>query len=200
MKLMNLKQLYEEMRAKQEPRQQFQIVYNGVIADTFFFIDQTPFVLAFGIIMTGAYFELQVQPGFNVTIPFSKKIYNMIIREFHIKYDPNHKYSPFDFLKAINKKIPQHITSTRPVEPRHIAKYRRDIEESNKVYFCGFANQKKYGRHVSQKNLHKTRTLMGEEAYRRCLHEGISTKWTDMEGADRYKHWKDINPKDYFDF
>ncbi|OCN03404.1 hypothetical protein A7X67_11000 [Clostridium sp. W14A] len=45
----------------------------------------------------------------------------------------------------------------------------------------------------------KTRTLMGEAAYQRCLKEKISTKWTDEKGADRYRQWKEIAPSDYLD-
>ena len=40
---------------------------------------------------------------------------------------------------------------------------------------------------------------MGEEAYQRCLREGISTKWTDKQGSDRYKHWRTMKPCDYFE-
>lgn len=199
MKLTNINQLYNEMKENKQPRQQFQIEYNHVLADVFFFIDQTPFVLAFGIVATQAYFELQVSTGFQVIPVFDKEIYDLIIREFHIRYDPNHKFRPLDFLEAINRKLPQHVSATKSVEPRHIAKYHRDIDEAEKIYFCGFISQRKFGRNVSQKNLNKTRTLMGEAAYQRCLKEKISTKWTDEKGADRYRQWKEIAPSDYLD-
>lgn len=198
LKLTNLKQLYGEMKTTQQTRQQFQITYNSVVADVFFFIDKTPFILAFGIVATQAYFELQVTTGFNVVSLFDNETYDLIIKEFHIQYKPDHKFRPSDFLEAINLKLPKHVSETKPVEPKHIAKYHRDIEEADKIYFCGFINQSKFGRHVSSQNLYKTHVLMGEEAYRRCLLEGISTKWTDKQGADRYTHWKDVKSSDYF--
>lgn len=158
----NISNLYYEMRVKHALRQQFQIEYNGVLADTLFFIDQTPFILAFGIIGTTDYFELQMQTGFNIAVPFSDEVYHEIIKAFNIKYDPTHTFRPTDFLKAINKKMPQHLTGTKPATPPSIAKYRRnDITEADKIYFCGFINERKFGKATSSKNLKKTLILMG---------------------------------------
>lgn len=198
MKLDNLRHLYYEMLKEKSTRQEFDFEYNGVNADVFFFIDKKPFILAFGIKLTQAYFELEVKPGFEVETLFSHKIYDLITKEFHINYDPNHKYSPFDFLRYVNDKIPHHIKETRAAEPRLIAHYHRDIEEADKIYFCGFINHRAEGRHVSSENLRKTRLLMGEDAYQRCLAENISTKWTNEIGKDRFEHWKNIKPEDYF--
>lgn len=191
LKLTNIISLYKEMKNLGLLRQQFDFEYNGVMADVFFFIDQQPFILAFGIKLTQSYFELEIHPGFEVHTPFSRKLYNLIIHEFNIHFSPSHKYSPFDFLNAFNNKIPQHLKDTQTIEPYHIANYRRDIEEADKIYFCGFINHSK--NHASPENLKKTRLLMGEEAYKRCLDENISTKWTDEIGKDRYKEWKNIN-------
>jgi hypothetical protein len=67
------------------------------------------------------------------------------------------------------------------------------------TYICGFINERKFGNATSSKNLKKTLILMGKEVYQRCVQEGISTKWTNQKGADRYKHWHNMKSCDYFD-
>lgn len=197
MRLTNIESLYKEMLNNNLTRQQFDFEYNGVVADVFFFIDQNPFILAFGIKLTQAYFELEMKSGFEIKTSFSNEIYNLIIHEFHIQYDPTHKYHPFDFLNIVNSKIPQHIKGTHTVEPCDVAIYHRDVEEANRKYFVGFVNHSGNGRHVRRKNLEKTWKFMGYEAYQRCLQENISTKWTDEIGKDKFKEWRNIRPNDY---
>jgi hypothetical protein len=195
MKLDRLKSLYIEMKEANEDRQQFEFEYNGVLADVFLFIDQQPFIMAFGIKLTQTYFEVPVKPGFIVNGYLDKELLDIIIEEFHIEYNPNHKYSPLDFLQAVNKQIPQTLKETRPVTPRNIAHYHRNVEDADKLYFCGFLDNSKARNKVTNENLIKTRLLMGEEAYQRCKRENLSTKWTDAIGKDKYRQWRKLKPE-----
>jgi hypothetical protein len=167
-------------------RQQFKITYNRIEADVFFFIDQTPFILAFGIVHTSCYFEIQVFKGFQAKNFQPTEIYKKICNAFDIKFDRSHTFTIVDFLTAINRKIPQNVHYTTNALPQSIAKYRRDIEESDKIYFLKFVSHINDGKHVTMENLRKTRILMGEQAYQRCKSENISTCWTDDKHCDHY--------------
>lgn len=182
------------MKAAGLSRQQFDFEYNEVEADTFFFIDQNPFILAFGLKLTRTYFEIEIESKNLQTADFfTPELYKTICREFHIKYDPNHTYKPIDFLKAINKEVPQHVKNTRKTKPSNMIRYHRDVDEAEKIYFCGFLDNNKAGTKV--RNLEKTRLLMGEKAYITCKQENLSTKWTDDPKKDKYNHWEELRPE-----
>lgn len=190
MKLTNIVNLYIEMRKSNQFRQQFDFTYNEITADVMFLIDQTPFILLFGIKNTREYFEIEMKEGFRVPNYLDPMTFNLIKRIFKIKYDPQHIYKPADFWNAFNSKIPKHVCKTKPAVPSSIAYYRKDVEESNKIYFCGFKDNNKLGQRV--RNLEKTRKLMGEKAYQRCKKENLSTRWTDKPSKDLFENWEKL--------
>ena len=193
MKLTSIISLYKEMKQSEQLRQQFEFSYNGVTADVIFLIDQSPFVLIFGIKSSGEYFEIKIKEGFRVPDFFDPDTFEKVLRIFKIRYDPNHVYRPADFWEAFSSKIPQHARLTKKVTPSSIIHYRRNVEEADKTYFVGFRDNNKLGCQV--RNLDKTRKLMGEEAYARCKEENLSTRWTDEQGKDRFEIWRDLLQK-----
>lgn len=190
MKLVSIIDLYHEMKTADQLRQQFTFEYNGVVADVMFFIDSSPFELLFGILTTQESFSIAVNEGFIVPNYFDNNLYMQIVRIFKIQNSPGHTFGPSDFWNAFSPQVPHHVKATRPVTPKDIATYKKDIEESDRLYFCGFIDQSKTGHNV--RNLEKTRTLMGEQAYQICKRKRISTKWTDKASADKYSHWKEM--------
>lgn len=59
-----------------------------------------------------------------------------------------------------------------------LARYHRDVEEADKVYFERFLPHNGINSNASEPNLDKTRRLLGEEIYRACRERNISSCWT----------------------
>jgi hypothetical protein len=71
-----------------------------------------------------------------------------------------------------------------------VAKYYDDIEESEKIYFIGFLDNNKLCHKVSDRNLRKTRLLIGEDAYYTCMKHNISTRWSALPKDDNFNNRK----------
>lgn len=97
-------------------------------------------------------------------------------------YGVTNERTPFrtgKFFAEFNEKIPATATDRARVLPHQIASYRRDVEEADKKYFCGWRNNKLENKKVTLKNLEKTRALIDEKTYVFCKDHNISTRWTD---------------------
>ena len=76
-------------------------------------------------------------------------------------------FKPKHFFEAFNNGIPQYVNSKNKVRPIDIAKYRRDVEESDKIFFFGWIDHEKnkienknYKGNVQKGNLDKTRKYL----------------------------------------
>lgn len=176
--LQNFERLFITMNKMGEKKQKFTICYNSIRAHVLFLADIEPFLLIFGIQDTNEYLELEMSQGFEVNSFFTKELYLKLIEIFNIQYDPNHKFTPNDFLSFINNNVPE-FRKTERVKNSDILRYKRNIEEADKIHFCGwiYHNTKS---NATPANLEKTRLLMGEVAYKRCCERNISSKWTDL--------------------
>ncbi len=177
MRLENFEPLFIAMNQVGEKKQRFTIEYNGVRAHVLFLADVEPFLLIFGIQGTNEYFELEMNQDFEVNSFFAKELYRKLIEIFNIQYDPDHKFTPNDFLSFVNNNVPE-FRNTERVKNSDILRYKRDVEEADKVYFWSDYHTTKSN--AQPPNLEKTRLLMGEAAYKRCCERNISSKWTDL--------------------
>ncbi|EAG6774568.1 hypothetical protein FZX04_02005 [Listeria monocytogenes] len=176
--LENFKPLFTAMNKDGERRQRFTIEYNGVRVHILFLADLEPFLLMFGIQDTNEYFELEMNRNFEVSSFFAKDLYRKLIDIFNIRYDPNHKFTPNDFLDFVNNNVPNY-RYTEKIENSDVLKYKRYVEDSDKIYFCGWIYHTTKS-NAQSSNLNKTRILLGEAAYNRCCERNISSKWTDL--------------------
>lgn len=146
--------------------------------DVFFFADSAPYVLAFGAIGRNFYFEINVDPR-TLETPgvFPRDVYYRLCEILELRANPANRFTPTAFLQQVNEAMKG--VTFRPVTPRDISVYRRDVEESAKIYFCGWLDNTKAGNKVTPGNLMKTRRWLGEKAYERCRDRNISSRWTD---------------------
>lgn len=132
----------------------------------------------FGIQGTNEYFELEMNRNFEISSFFTRELYRKLIDIFNIQYDPNHKFTPKDFLAFVNNNVPEY-RYTKKVESSDVLQYKREVEEADKVHFCGWIYHTTKS-NAQSPNLQKTRILLGEEAYNRCCERNISSRWTDL--------------------
>ncbi|MFF3926068.1 DUF6037 family protein [Paenibacillus lactis] len=177
LKLTGLRELYADMKTKRIKRYKFAFTYNSVSFDVFFFTDETPFKLMFGVKAHNFYFEVNVTNGFVIDTNLRDK-YTQLCKILGLQYDPDNPFKTFYFFSEFNKRIPQHADVSYIPESSEIGYYRRDIEESEKIYFLSWRDNEKRGEKVSPENLQKTRLLLGYDAYLICKRKNISSRWT----------------------
>lgn len=176
--LSSLRPFYKDMKANKIDRVRFTYTYGRVTFDVFFFIDETPFSLLFGAKQFNLAFELQVLPGFSVESYLPDEIYKALCKALGLVYDAAHPFSTRAFLSDFERHIPAVVFSLSKPEPHDIAIYRSDVEENEKIYFCGWRDNTPRGEKVTPRNLHKTIRLLGEQAYQVCSRKNLSSCWT----------------------
>lgn len=186
-----LKVLHRDMQVKKEERATFPFEYNGKSFSCIFLTDIIPYRLY--LTTLGAVpkvFEFEIKKGYKVESFIED--YKMLIEYLEIKYDPKHKFLPFDFFEALNKKIPKEF-KVRPdyKETLKVVSKRRKIEEEEKIYFCGW-RRNAIGQSVSEKNYEKTRSSFGDEKAEMSRRKNISSCWTDRDDDEELKRLSEI--------
>ena len=181
MKLDGLAKLYKSMVTQQIERYRFEYKAGKAVFDVFFFIDENPFVLLFGVKAANFSFELDVEKGFNIDPQLDRETYKKLCEALGLEYDPDNPFKPFNFFKEFNNFIPQSAVIAQKAEPHDVANYRSDVEEADKIYFLKWRDNTKRGENVQWENLQKTKKLLGEKAYLRCKQKNISSCWADKK-------------------
>ncbi len=182
MKLTGLIPLFESMKAQKIKRYKFQFQRNNVVFDVIFFTDSNPYSLLFGARGHNFSFEISVEKGFLINEnKLPKEVYSRLAKVLGLKYDPNNKFRPIFFFEDFNKSIPSSAHPRNIPKPHEIAMYRRDVEETHKIYFCGWRDNTSRGQNATEENLEKTKKLLGYETYLICRSKNISSLWTDNE-------------------
>jgi len=180
-----LRPLYKSMRTQGLERQRFPYSHGVANFDVFFFIDSQPFELLFGAHGHNLAFSFKVLNGFVVQDSnLSKEDYSELCRILDLTYDPNNKFSPASFLSSFNEKIPTTAKPDHVPQAHETVRFRRDVAEADKKYFCGWRNNNIQKDRVTPENLAKTLELLGKSIYEMCKRRNISTRWTDI-AADR---------------
>ncbi len=96
-----------------------------------------------------------------------------------MQYDPENRFLPGKFFREFDFAIPHLGSQINKAVYYEVARYRRDVEESDKIYFMGWLDNDKQAHRVTEQNLQKTRRLLGFDIYEACKRKNISSRWTD---------------------
>lgn len=179
MKLDGIKSLYKSMREKKIDRYKFDFLFNGKRFDVLYFIDEEPHKLAVGIKSHNFYFEKEVKIGYKIKPFFDEGDYSKFCEIMGFKFDEKSPFSPSIFFKELNASVPEVAYKNKIPKPHEVAEFRKDVEESEKIFFVGWLDNRIRGRKVSEDNLKKTRRLLSEQAYLMCKEMNISSRWSD---------------------
>jgi len=185
MKLNGLYNLYKDMKKNNIERYRFDYKNGKGNFDIFFFIDENPFILLFGAKGGNFSFEIEVKNGFTIDTKLDKETYKKLIKFLGIEYSEVDPFSTFKFFEDFNLNIPNKLNVSNIAKPHEVIKYRKNVEESDKIYFWKWLDNTKQGNEVSIENLEKTKRILGEKAYLRCKEKKISSCWTDDENKKR---------------
>lgn len=185
-----LESLHNNMKLNDMERVIFQFRYNEKGFSCIFITDILPYRLYLSTLGDKpTTFELKINNKYETSSYMEE--YNKLIEYLEIKYDPNHKFKPNDFFRSLNSKIPENCNN----KPNYkdvilIAASHREIEEPNKIYFCGWKNN--IVRNVTDGNLEKTRSAFGDELAELCKKKNISSRWTDIDKDEEINKINDI--------
>lgn len=181
MKLTGLSALFKRMEQDGEVRSKIEYRHGKVTFDVLFLIDESPFSLMFGAKGHNVSFEFKVGPGFSVNPTIPNDVYRALCKALGLTFDRANPFRISSFLEDFSTAVPNLLGTKSKVKPQDVARHRRHVEDSDKIYFCGWRDNTKRSEHVTAKNLQKTRELLGEAAYLSCKKRNISTCWTDRE-------------------
>lgn len=174
-----LRPLHRSMRAFGVDRYKFRHRHGAAEFDVIFFTDSAPYLLLFGVRGQALAFEFLVHPGYQVDPMLPNEKFRALCRVLGLTFDPNNRFSTKAFLVEFSSRIPTEATNDGRVTYRDLTPYRRDVDEADKKYFVGWRNHKGQGTDVTDKNLEKTRLLLGEDAHKTCKTRRISSVWTN---------------------
>jgi len=178
--LNGLRPLHKSMLMQRISRQKFCYRHLAVEFDVYYFIDESPNELLFGAKGHNFAFTVIIQKGFKVAPYMKSEDYARLREILGIKGGSGNPFSISAFLMEFDKKIPTSASTPAIPEPHEIS-ITRDVDEAHKRFFFGWRDNKKRGEQVSEKNLKKTKELLGVPTYESCLKHNISSKWTDIE-------------------
>ncbi len=183
MKLDGLMALYKNMIRENIDSAKFQYVVRDIMFDVFFSIENKPFELLFGHLgKEYVAFTITVENGFNINPIIDNDIYKSLCRLFRTTGTSLNTLKMSEFFSEFNKKIP-HSPKKHKISDK--AQYVRNVDEAEKIYFCGWLrNDKEKGRGVSAQNLEKTRKLLNK-AYAFCKTHNVSSCWSDIPADER---------------
>lgn len=189
--LNRLRLLHQSMNVHRIDRYRFPFYRNHKEFDVFFFADMMPYELMFGLVRGQWSFSVKVLEGYRVNAWLGDD-YVGLCKALDLKHDPKNPFRPADFFKDLNHVVPSEASRNNEVEPEEVARYcRSSVEEPDKIYFLGWREHlDPEVRDVTERNLEKTRRLLGEDAYLRCRKYHISTAWTDdpKKASNRWRY------------
>lgn len=193
--LNNIAKLINDMILKSYLQQQFKVKYNSRIIDIILFLDVTPYQMLIGVEGT--------QVGFVTNISKMGEVEDWIHRYYELRialgiHGKNGcHFTPTILFGIIDQNAPAYAQQkfTPLITSRY--KYIRDVEEADKVYFCGWRFNGVNGT-VKLANLEKTKLAFGKDAQHLCKAHNISSKWTDIQAhAQNYSHPLPLKPNNY---
>lgn len=178
MKLSGLIPLYRSMRQQDIGRYKFRYELNHLTFDCLFFIDIEPFELVMGCLGHNFAIFKEVKQGFEVD-PFIERDTFFDLRNALKTTDTSfHRFSAVDFFKQFDAQIPDYANPRNVAQPSDVVRYFSNIEEADKIHFCGWLDNNIRGNKVSEDNQEKTRRLMGQKVYEFSKRRNQSTRWT----------------------
>lgn len=179
-----LRILHQDMKNNGKTRAVFPFDFNKKSFSCIFMVDIFPFRLYLTTVgIKPMVFELEIDREYKTKSYID--CYRELVGYLEIKFDPNHKFIPDDFLSALNKKIPNRFSN----EPTYtevlvVGSKCRSVEDEKKIYFCGWkANP--LGKKVTEMNLEKTRLAFGDQMANICKIKNISSRWTDIKNDEK---------------
>ena len=181
MKLPGLIPLYRSMKSQDIGRYKFRYQLNHLTFDCLVFIDIEPFELVMGCLGHNFAIFLDVQKGFEIDTFIQRETFFALRNALKTTNSSDNRFDPNQFFLDFDKEIPEHADPRNTATAKDVVRYYSDIEEADKIHFCGWLDNNLRKHTVTDSNLDKTRRFMGQRVYDFAKRRNQSTRWTHDE-------------------
>jgi len=189
MKLQNLPHLRKSMREQDITQTKFDFRFRSLLFLVVYIAEKFPHELLFGCRLKNLFFIVQVNVGYIISTNLETSTYKALVAALDLRFDPNNPFSPTIFFQDFDNNTPTTTNPKNIPKVSEIAQLRRDVEDSEKIYFFGWRVNEIKNSKVSPENLDKTRKICGMATYEFCKKNNISSCWTD-DAAKEVPYYK----------
>jgi methylthioribose-1-phosphate isomerase len=142
--------------------------------------DCSPQELVFGCQHHNIFFKVAVYSNYNIGVMIADQAFFAIRDLLRTNETSSAALLSKDIFVDFAPKIP--VAANRAGVPTHeeILNNSRDVEESEKIYFCGWLIHDGVTSRPTPANLAKTMRACGQEFFEFCKKYNISSRWTDI--------------------
>ncbi len=188
-KMDNLENLYNSMKTENQTRVVFPFEYNERGFSCLFLVDILPYRLHVSSLGNRSFIiEFELNEQFEIKENMNNEDYINLVRYLDLRYNPENRFRPKFFLERLNLGIPIH---TRNPNYSEVLRNSRNIEENERIYFCGWRNNN-INERVSDENLYKTKIAFGDKYFEICRKNNISFRWTNVKNEERINEINNI--------
>lgn len=178
MKLERLETLHQDMITQNILKTRFIFNFRNLQFSVIYIAEEFPQTLLFGCVAHNLFFVLDVDEQYQIKT-FLGDNYRPLLDALNLEYDPNNHFSPNVFFEEFRIVIPLHTNPNNTPSITEIAVLRRDVDEEDRIHFCGWRTHDGITSNATTENLSKTQKICGRAAYEVCRAHNISSRWTD---------------------
>jgi len=124
---------------------------------------------------------LDVQKGFEINTFIKRETFFALINALKTDSSSDNRFDANQFFSDFDKNVPEHANPHNTATTSDVVRYYSNIEEADKIHFCGWLDNNLRKHSVTDSNLSKTRRLMGQEVHDFAKRRNQSTRWTHDE-------------------
>ena len=170
--------LHQDMLAQSITRIKFVFNFRNLQFSVVYIAENFPHTLLFGCVAHNLFFVLTVGDKYEIST-FLGDNYPLLLKALDLRHNPENPFSPKVLFQEFNDRIPQRANANNTPTMTEIAMLSRDVEEPDKVHFCGWRTHDGKTSNVTPNNLHKTFRICGSATHAVCRQHNISSRWTD---------------------
>lgn len=179
MHMPGLARLHAAMQAVPIERMRFRIQHSQLTFECVFLTDTSPYQFGLACLAHNLVLPVDVDKRYEIVAHFGSQ-YSAFAAALNHGANTGQALKAGDFFRQIDAKLPHSATANDRARPRDIKTFRRDVEEADQIYLCGWAPHPPSPGNVTAKNLAKTLEWLGQGAHDWCKQHNISTRWTDV--------------------
>lgn len=187
MHLERLVHLHNNLRAQGITKTKFGFRFRGLQFSVIYIAEQFPHELLFGCLAHNLFFVVTVSDDYTIGT-YLGDVYGPLLDAMGIQPNPNNPFRPNVFFEEFSAAIPLTRTLADVPTVNEVAANRRDVEEEDRIYFCGWLPHDGIRSRPTESNLVKTRRICGQAAYEACRDYHISSRWTDQQALAQEYH------------
>lgn len=148
----------------------------GVAFTVVYIIDVEPWNLSFTMRGHNVFFDFKISSAFYIPDRLSSTLYNVLAKALRTTGASGNRLVPSEFFQEFDRQVPAQASTGQKPRYFEIARLRKDIDDGDKIYFCGW---KSNGARGNVRNEWKTKLLLGDAALQWSLKNNESSCWTD---------------------